>query len=125
MGGYKLTFCLLTKKFYVLNCFSVKDVSDLWPLVKKEFEERLPFKRVVLNNKTHNTVTVNNLPAEFILTTDSRIRSKFSPEQLVFWFQEPIATVVLVTCEVRIGLVVQVEFFLSIKLIENDKILLL
>ncbi|PWA88389.1 CLUB [Artemisia annua] len=77
----------------------IKDVSDLWPLVKKEFEERLPFKRVVLNNKTHNTVTVNNLPAEFILTTDSRIRSKFSPEQLVFWFQEPIATVVLVTCE--------------------------
>ncbi|GJV37836.1 hypothetical protein Tco_1410313 [Tanacetum coccineum] len=76
-----------------------KDVNDLWPIVKKEFEEQLPFKRVVLNNKTHNTVTVNNLPAEFILTTDSRIRSKFSPEQLVFWFQEPIATVVLVTCE--------------------------
>ncbi|XP_051133822.1 trafficking protein particle complex II-specific subunit 130 homolog [Andrographis paniculata] len=78
---------------------AVEDVSDLWPTVKKEFQERLPFKRVFLNNKTHNSVLVNELPAEYILTTDSRLRSRFPQEQSLFWFREPYATIVLVTCE--------------------------
>ncbi|XP_076897898.1 trafficking protein particle complex II-specific subunit 130 homolog [Bidens hawaiensis] len=78
---------------------AVEDVSDLWPLVKKGFEERLPFKRATLNNKTRNPVFVENLPAEFILTTDARLRSRFPQEQLLFSFREPYATVVLVTCE--------------------------
>ncbi|KAJ0102315.1 hypothetical protein Patl1_04570 [Pistacia atlantica] len=78
---------------------SVEDVSDLWPTVKSGFEERLPFKRACLNNKTRNLVFVEKLPAEFILTTDSRLRSRFPQEQLLFWFREPYATVVLVTCE--------------------------
>ncbi|PSS16211.1 Trafficking protein particle complex II-specific subunit like [Actinidia chinensis var. chinensis] len=78
---------------------SVEDVSDLWPIVKKEFEEHLPFKRACLNNKTRNPVFVEKLPSEFILTTDSRLRSRFPQEQLLFWFREPYATVVLVTCE--------------------------
>ncbi|CAL0326577.1 unnamed protein product [Lupinus luteus] len=78
---------------------SVEDVSDLWPIVKDAFEARLPFKRVPLNNKTRNLVFVEQLPAEFILTTDSRLRSRFPQEQLLFWFREPYATVVLVTCE--------------------------
>ncbi|XP_044499943.1 trafficking protein particle complex II-specific subunit 130 homolog isoform X2 [Mangifera indica] len=78
---------------------AVEDVSDLWPTVKSGFEERLPFKRACLNNKTRNLVFVENLPAEFILTTDSRLRSRFPQEQLLYWFREPYATVVLVTCE--------------------------
>ncbi|KAG6689380.1 hypothetical protein I3843_11G169700 [Carya illinoinensis] len=78
---------------------AVEDVSDLWPIVKDWFEERLPFKRASLNNKTRNPVFVEKLAAEFILTTDSRLRSRFPQEQLLFWFREPYATVVLVTCE--------------------------
>ncbi|KAJ0608475.1 putative trafficking protein particle complex subunit 11 [Helianthus annuus] len=78
---------------------AVEDVSDLWPLVKKGFEERVPFKRATLNNKTRNPVFVDNLPAEFILTTDARLRSRFPQEQLLFSFREPYATVILVTCE--------------------------
>ncbi|KAF5478717.1 hypothetical protein F2P56_005256 [Juglans regia] len=78
---------------------AVEDVSDLWPIVKDGFEERLPFKRASLNNKTRNPVFVEKLAAEFILTTDSRLRSRFPQEQLLFWFREPYATVVLVTCE--------------------------
>lgn len=75
-------------------------MSDLWPTVKPAFEARLPFKRASLNNKARNAVLVEKLPAEFILTTDSRLRSRFPQEQLLFWFREPYATVVLVTCEV-------------------------
>ncbi|RVW36482.1 Trafficking protein particle complex II-specific subunit 130-like [Vitis vinifera] len=82
-----------------INRFSVEDVSDLWPAVKKGFEERLPFKRACLNNKTRNPVFVEKLAAEFILTTDPRLRSRFPQEQLLFWFREPYATVVLVSCE--------------------------
>lgn len=78
---------------------AVEDVSDLWPAVKKGFEERLPFKRACLNNKTRNPVFVEKLAAEFILTTDPRLRSRFPQEQLLFWFREPYATVVLVSCE--------------------------
>ncbi|XP_057964025.1 trafficking protein particle complex II-specific subunit 130 homolog [Malania oleifera] len=78
---------------------AVEDVSDLWPVVKNGFEERLPFKRACLNNKTRNLIFVENLPAEFILTTDARLRSRFPQEQSIFWFREPYATVVLVTCE--------------------------
>lgn len=78
---------------------AVEDVSDLWPTVKNGFEERLPFKRACLNNKTRNPIVVDKLPAEFILTTDARLRSRFPQEQYLFWFREPYATVVLVTCE--------------------------
>ncbi|KAI3509871.1 hypothetical protein L1887_25395 [Cichorium endivia] len=78
---------------------AVDDVSDSWPLVKEGFEKRLPFKRAILNNKTRNPVTVDNLPAEFVLASDLRSRSRFLPEQPLFWFREPYATVVLVTCE--------------------------
>ncbi|CAB4277590.1 unnamed protein product [Prunus armeniaca] len=78
---------------------AVEDVSDLWPTVKNGFEEHLPFKRACLNNKTRNPVFVENFPAEFILTTDSRLRSRFPQEQSLFWFREPYATAVLVTCE--------------------------
>lgn len=85
---------------FTVNWFAVEDVSDLWPTVKRGFDERLPFKRACLNNKTRNLVFVEKLPAEFILTTDSRLRSRFPQEQLLFWFREPYATVVLVTCEV-------------------------
>lgn len=78
---------------------AVEDVSDLWPLIKKDFEERLPFKKAFLNNKTRNPVFIDELPVEYILTTDARIRSRFPQEQSLFWFREPYATVVLVTCE--------------------------
>lgn len=89
---------------FTMSTFSVEDVSDLWPTVKKGFEEHLPFKRACLNNKTRNAVFLENLPAEFILTTDSRLRSRFPQEQSLFWFREPYATAVLVTCEVRCNL---------------------
>lgn len=78
---------------------AVEDVSDLWPSVKDGFEGRLPLKKAILNNKTRNPVLVDELPAEFILTTDIRLRSRFPQEQSLFWFREPYATVVLVTCE--------------------------
>ncbi|XP_077243239.1 CLUB isoform X2 [Tasmannia lanceolata] len=78
---------------------AVEDVSDLWPSVKNGFEDRLPFKRACLNNKTRNPILVEKLPAEFILTTDARLRSRFPQEQSLFWFREPYATIVLVTCE--------------------------
>lgn len=78
---------------------SAEDVSDLWPTVKPAFEARLPFKRAILNNKARNPVLVEKLSAEFILITDSRLRSQFPQEQLLCCFREPYATVVLVTCE--------------------------
>lgn len=78
----------------------MKDVSDLWALVKERFEDRLPFKRAIINNKTHHPMTIIDLPAEFLLTTDSRIKSRVPQDQLYFCFQEPYATLVLVTCEV-------------------------
>lgn len=78
---------------------AVEDVSDLWPNIKSGFEERVPIKRASLNNKTRNPVLVENFPCEFILTTDSRLRSRFPQEQSLFWFREPYATIVLVTCE--------------------------
>ncbi|XP_072967232.1 trafficking protein particle complex II-specific subunit 130 homolog [Typha angustifolia] len=78
---------------------AVEDVSDLWPTVKESFEQRLPLTKACLNNKTRNPVYVDKLPAEFILTTDARLRSRFPQEQSVFWFREPYATVVLATCE--------------------------
>ena len=90
---------------FFVNCVSVEDVSDLWPTVKSGFEEQLPFKRASLNNKTRNSVFVENLTSEFILTTDSRLRSRFPLEQSLFWFREPYATVVLVTCEVTCCLI--------------------
>ena len=68
--------------------------------MRKGFEERLPFKSAYLNNKTRNSVLVEKLSAEFIITTDPRLRSRFPQEQLLFWFREPYATVVLVSCEV-------------------------
>lgn len=78
---------------------AVEDVSDLWPSVKDGFEDQLPLQKVCLNNKTRNPVYVEKLPAEFILTTDSRLRSRFPQEQSWFWFREPYATLYLVTCE--------------------------
>ncbi|KAM0824713.1 hypothetical protein ACQ4PT_070010 [Festuca glaucescens] len=78
---------------------AVEDVSDLWLNVKESFQQRLPVKKACLNNKARNPVLVENLPAEFIQTTDSRLRSRFPQEQYLFWFREPYATVVLVTCE--------------------------
>ncbi|GLT83383.1 hypothetical protein SLE2022_016760 [Rubroshorea leprosula] len=78
---------------------AVEDVNDLWPTIKSRFEERLPFKKGFLNNKTRNSVFVENLHAEFILTTDARLRSRYPQEQYLFWFREPYAAVVLVTCE--------------------------
>ncbi|RAL45497.1 hypothetical protein DM860_014886 [Cuscuta australis] len=78
---------------------AVEDVSDLWPLVRKEFEEHLPIKRALLNNKTRNPVLVDEFHAEYVLTTDARLRSRFPQEQSLFWFREPYATLVLVTCE--------------------------
>ncbi|XP_019057996.1 PREDICTED: trafficking protein particle complex II-specific subunit 130 homolog isoform X3 [Tarenaya hassleriana] len=78
---------------------AVEDVCDLWPTVKSSFEEHQPLKRALLNNKTRNSVFVESLPVEFILTTDARLRSRFPQEQSLFWFREPYATVVLVTCE--------------------------
>lgn len=78
---------------------AVEDVSDLWPSVKDGFESRLPLKKACLNNKTRNPVLVDKLPAMFMLTTDIRLRSRFPQEQSLFWFREPYATVVLVSCE--------------------------
>lgn len=106
LDSLKLSHCLIVppvntlKQFALLLLFPVEDVSDLWPVVKDAFEERTPFKKAYLNNKTHSPVNVENLPVEFILTTDARLRSRFPQEQSVFWFREPYATVVLVTCEV-------------------------
>ncbi|WZZ21121.1 hypothetical protein YC2023_122508 [Brassica napus] len=77
-----------------------EDVSDLWPTVKGLFEEHQPLKRALLtNNRTRNPVLVHNLPVEFILTTDARLRSRSPQEQFLFWFREPYATLLLVTCE--------------------------
>ncbi|KAK8503659.1 hypothetical protein V6N12_024831 [Hibiscus sabdariffa] len=78
---------------------AVEDVSDIWPTVKSSFEQRLPFKKACLNNKTRNPVFLENLRAEFVLTTDARLRSRFPQEQYLFWFREPYATLVLATCE--------------------------
>ncbi|PIA49104.1 hypothetical protein AQUCO_01300153v1 [Aquilegia coerulea] len=79
----------------------ISDVSDFWHIVKSGFEERLPFKRDCLNNKTPNLV--------YVETGD-----RFPQEQSLFWFREPYATVVLVTCEMfktilkpRLKLIVQ------------------
>jgi len=83
-----------------LPFLAVEDVSDLWLNVKESFERRVPVKKACLNNKARNPVFVDDLPAEFIQTTDSRLRSRFPQEQYLFWFREPYATVVLVTCEV-------------------------
>lgn len=94
-----------------LWCVSVEDVSDLWPTIKNGFEKRFPLKRACLNNKTRNPIYVDYLPAEFILTRDARLRSRFPQEQYLFWFREPYATVVLVTCEVRWKILDLIDFF--------------
>ncbi|KAF3778258.1 Trafficking particle complex II-specific subunit 130-like protein [Nymphaea thermarum] len=78
---------------------AIEDVSDLWPVVKDSFEEKLPLKKACLNNKTRNPIFVDKLPVEYILTTDARLRSRFPQEQYLFWFREPYATIILVTCE--------------------------
>ncbi|CAN6453485.1 unnamed protein product [Victoria cruziana] len=78
---------------------AIEDVSDLWPVVKNSFEEKLPLKKACLNNKTRNPVFVDKLPLEYILTTDARLRSRFPQEQYLFWFREPYATIIIVTCE--------------------------
>lgn len=97
---YIILYGPVAQLHFPINYSAVEDVSDLWPLVKKGFEDHLPFKKAFLNNKTRNPVLVDELPAEYILTTDSRLRSRFPQEQSLFWFREPYATVVLVSCEV-------------------------
>ncbi|KAI5076400.1 hypothetical protein GOP47_0008465 [Adiantum capillus-veneris] len=78
---------------------AIEDVNDLWPIVKEGFEARVPFRRACLNSKVRNSVILDKLPVEYILTTDSRLRSRLPQEQTAFWFHEPYAIVVLVTCE--------------------------
>ncbi|KAL8161228.1 hypothetical protein V2J09_012717 [Rumex salicifolius] len=78
---------------------AVEDVSDLWLKVKDSFVERLPFKNACINNKARNPITLENLYVEFILNSDSRLRDQFLQDQSFFWFHEPYATLVLVTCE--------------------------
>jgi hypothetical protein len=95
-----LYICTKSFSHVDLPFVTVEDVSDLWLNVKESFERRVPVKKACLNNKARNPVFVDNLPAEFIQTTDSRLRSRFPQEQYLFWFREPYATVVLVTCEV-------------------------
>lgn len=98
---------------------TVEDVSDLWPSVKGLFEEHQPLKRAFLTNKTRNPVLVENLPVEFILTTDARLRSRFPQEQYLFWFREPYATIVLVTCEVLVLLISCFCFSVSFLAVET------
>jgi hypothetical protein len=103
VNGSGFKFCIFVQiPSHMLICVfvTVEDVSDLWLNVKESFEQRVPVKKACLNNKARNPVFVDNLPAEFIQTTDSRLRSRFPQEQYLFWFREPYATVVLVTCEV-------------------------
>ncbi|BBN01122.1 trafficking protein particle complex subunit 10 [Marchantia polymorpha subsp. ruderalis] len=78
---------------------AIEDVSDLWPVVRENFEARVPFRRVILNNKARNPVLVEKLPVEYILTTDARLRGRTPLEQSPFWFRHPYASVVLVACE--------------------------
>ncbi|KAH7289351.1 hypothetical protein KP509_31G071500 [Ceratopteris richardii] len=78
---------------------AIADVNDLWPTVKEGFEARVPFRKACLNSKFQNSVILDKLPVEYILTTDSRLRSRTPQEQNAFCFQEPFAMVVLVTCE--------------------------
>lgn len=78
---------------------AIEDVNDLWPVVKEGFEARVPFRKACLNSKARNSVILDKLPVEYILTTDSRLRSRIPQEQTPFWFHEPYAIVVLVTCE--------------------------
>ncbi|MCO5599498.1 hypothetical protein L7F22_053603 [Adiantum nelumboides] len=78
---------------------AIEDVNDLWPIVKEGFEARVPFRKACLNSKARNLIILEKLPVEYILTTDSRLRSRLPQEQTAFWFQEPYAIVVLVTCE--------------------------
>lgn len=114
-----MRFCFLSFWFrylWILLSFpfvTVEDVSDLWPTVKGLFEEHQPLKRAFLTNRTRNPVLVENLPVEFILTTDARLRSRSPQEQYLFWFREPYATIVLVTCEVLVLLLSFVMYPLS------------
>lgn len=78
---------------------AIEDVNDLWPVVKEGFEARVPFRKSCLNSKARNPVIVDKLPVEYILTTDSRLRSRFPHDQAPFWFRQPYAIVVLVSCE--------------------------
>ncbi|KAL3695593.1 hypothetical protein R1sor_009669 [Riccia sorocarpa] len=78
---------------------AIEDVSDLWPVVRENFEARVPLRRVILNNKARNPVLVEKLPVEYILTTDARLRGRTPLEQSPFWFRHPYASVVLVACE--------------------------
>lgn len=78
---------------------AIEDVNDLWPIVKEGFEARVPFRKACLNSKARNSVILDKLPVEYILTTDARLRSRLPQEQTPYWFHEPYAIVVLVTCE--------------------------
>eukprot|EP00250_Pteridium_aquilinum_P033255 c5370_g1_i1 orf=281-4273(+) len=78
---------------------AIEDVNDLWPIVKEGFEARVPFRKACLNGKARSSIPVDKLPVEYILTTDARLRSRLPQEHTAFWFNEPYAIVVLVTCE--------------------------
>lgn len=83
-------------------------MNQLWPALKEQFEARSPYKRALLNNKARNQVFVEKLPVEYILTTDARLRARLPTEQLnlPFWFRHPYATIVLVTCEVSLIIII-------------------
>jgi hypothetical protein len=81
---------------------AIEDVNDLWSILKEPFEARVPFRKATLNNKARNPVTVEQLPVEYILTTDARLRTRIPTDQLPLplWYRSPYATVVLITCDV-------------------------
>ncbi|CAM6039336.1 unnamed protein product [Sphagnum compactum] len=80
---------------------AIEDVNDLWSILKEPFEARVPFRKATLNNKARNPVTVEQLPVEYILTTDARLRTRIPTDQLPLplWYRSPYATVVLITCD--------------------------
>ncbi|CAK9206283.1 unnamed protein product [Sphagnum troendelagicum] len=80
---------------------AIEDVNDLWSILKEPFEARVPFRKATLNNKARNPVTAEQLPVEYILTTDARLRTRIPTDQLPLplWYRSPYATVVLITCD--------------------------
>ncbi|KAK9863262.1 hypothetical protein WJX84_010782, partial [Apatococcus fuscideae] len=79
---------------------AVEDLSGVWPSVSQALDARLPLRNVPLRNKFGNTLTVDKLPVQYLLSDDPRLqRLRPYAHSPVTWFRNPFACLVLVSCE--------------------------
>ncbi|KAK9858891.1 hypothetical protein WJX84_005283, partial [Apatococcus fuscideae] len=79
---------------------AVEDLSGVWPSISEALDARLPLRSVPLRNKFGNTLTVDKLPVQYLLSDDARLkRLRPYAHSPVTWFRNPFACLILVSCE--------------------------